>query len=57
MLRVSSIFVGYAVAFLLSVTGTTGVFARIAVAMAVIVLSIGLLGPRTNGHGLEVISR
>jgi MFS transporter, putative metabolite:H+ symporter len=55
--RVSSIFVGYAVAFLLSVAGTTGVFAMIAIAMAVIVLSIGLLGPRTNGHGLEAISR
>jgi len=33
------------------------VFAMIAVAMAVIILSIGILGPRTNNLSLEVISR
>ena len=55
--RVSAILVGYAVTFLLSAYGVIGVFAMIAVAMAVIVLSIGILGPRTNNLSLEAISR
>ena len=55
--RVSSILVGYAVTFLLATYGVVSVFAMIAVAMAVIILSIGILGPRTNNLSLEVISR
>jgi putative MFS transporter len=55
--RVSSILVGYAVTFLLSVYGTAGVFTMIACAMAVIVLSVGILGPRSNRQSLESLSR
>lgn len=55
--RISAVLVGYAVTFLLSVYGVVGVFAMIAVAMAAIVLSIGIMGPRTNNLSLEVISR
>ncbi len=55
--RVSSILVGYVVTFLLASYGTGGVFAMIALAMMVIILAIGLLGPRTNSRTLEAISR
>jgi putative MFS transporter len=55
--RVSSIMVGYAVTFLLSAYGTAGVFTMIAVAMAVIVLSVGILGPRSNRQSLEALSQ
>jgi MFS transporter, putative metabolite:H+ symporter len=55
--RVSSILVGYAVTFLLSVYGTAGVFTMIACAMAVIVLSVGILGPRSNRQSLEALSQ
>ncbi len=55
--RVSSILVGYAVTFLLSVYGSAGVFTMIAVAMAVIVLSVGILGPRSNRRSLESLSQ
>ena len=54
--RVSSILVGYAVTFLLSAYGTAGVFAMIAIAMLVIVLSVGILGPTTNRQSLEELS-
>ncbi len=55
--RVSSIMVGYAVTFLLATYGTAGVFTMIAAAMAVIVLSVGFLGPRSNRQSLETLSR
>jgi MFS transporter, putative metabolite:H+ symporter len=55
--RVSSILVGYAVTFLLSVYGTAGVFTMIATAMAMIVLSVGILGPRSNQQSLESLSQ
>ena len=55
--RVSSILVGYAVTFLLASYGTVGVFAMIAVAMGVIVLAVGILGPTSNRQSLEVLSR
>jgi MFS transporter, putative metabolite:H+ symporter len=55
--RISSILVGYAVTFLLSLYGPPGVFSMIAVAMLVIVLSVGILGPTTNRQSLEALSR
>jgi len=55
--RVSSILVGYAVTLLLSVYGTVGVFAMIAAAMLAIVLSVGILGPKTNRQSLEMLSK
>lgn len=54
--RVSSIFIGYWVADLLSAFGSNGVFVLIGIAMATIVLSVGLFGPRTNGRSLETLS-
>jgi MFS transporter, putative metabolite:H+ symporter len=54
--RISSIFVGYWVAYLLAAFGTTGVFAMIALAMLAIVIGVGCFGPRTNGRSLEELS-
>jgi putative MFS transporter len=55
--RVSSILVGYAVTFLLAHYGTAGVFTMIAIAMLVIVLSVGIMGPTTNRQSLETLSK
>ncbi|HVY18250.1 MAG TPA: MFS transporter [Rhodopila sp.] len=55
--RVSSMLVGYAVTLLLSWYGADGVFTMIALAMVAIVLSISVLGPRTNSLSLEALSR
>ncbi len=54
--RVSAIFVGYWVSALLAGYGTTGVFIMIGGAMLLIVLSIGIFGPPTNGRRLEEVS-
>jgi putative MFS transporter len=54
--RVSSIFVSYWAAGLLASFGPPGVFAMIGAAMAAIVISVGVFGPRTNGRSLEVLS-
>jgi MFS transporter, putative metabolite:H+ symporter len=54
--RVSAIFVGYWVSALLAAHGTVGVFVMIGVSMLLIVLSIGIFGPPTNGRRLEEIS-
>jgi putative MFS transporter len=55
--RISSMFVGYAVTLLLSWYGADAVFTMIALAMVAIVLSVTLLGPRTNSISLEALSR
>ena len=54
--RVSAIFVSYWIADILAGSGTGGVFVLIGVAMATIVFSIGLFGPRTDGRTLEELS-
>ncbi len=54
--RISSMIVGYAVTLLLAWHGAEAVFAMIAVAMLAIVLSISILGPRTNSLSLETLS-
>jgi putative MFS transporter len=54
--RVSSVFVSYWIAGLLASYGTGAVFTMIGVAMAVIVLSVGVFGPGTDGRTLEDIS-
>ena len=54
--RISSVFVSYWIAALLVSYGTGAVFVMIGVAMAVIVLSVGVFGPRTDGRTLEDIS-
>ncbi len=55
--RISSILVGYAVTFLLAAYGTMGVFTMIAIAMLVIVLAVGIMGPISNRQSLEILSR
>ncbi|QGZ65037.1 MFS transporter [Paraburkholderia acidisoli] len=54
--RLSSIFVGFWVAALLKHYGVPAVFALISAAMLVIVVAVGVWGPRTNGVRLETLS-
>jgi len=54
--RLSGIFVGFIIAALLKDFGTVGVFAFIAGSMAVVALAIGILGPKTSGVSLEILS-
>ncbi|MBV8911403.1 MAG: MFS transporter, partial [Acetobacteraceae bacterium] len=46
--RISTIFASFIIGFFLQAAGTKGVFGLIAFAMAMVVLSIGIFGPRTN---------
>jgi len=55
--RLSAALSGLAIAFFLGVGGVTAVFAFIAVAMAIVVVTIGGFGPRSRGLALEAISR
>jgi len=54
--RLSAALSGLAVAFFLTVGGVIAVFSFIAFAMLVVVVSIGVFGPRTAGLALESIS-
>ena len=54
--RLSTVFSSFMIAFFLARFGTPGVFGFIGAAMLVVVLSIGLFGPRTRGLALEEIS-
>ncbi|GLR89726.1 MFS transporter [Bradyrhizobium iriomotense] len=54
--RISAMFSGFLIAFCLRDYGATGVFALIAGAMAIVVVTIGVFGPRTNGLKLEAVS-
>jgi len=51
--RLSTIFTAFVIAFVLERAGVSGVFALVAGAMLVVMLVIGLLGPRTRGRSLE----
>jgi len=55
--RISTVFVGFMIAWCLRNYGTPGVFAFIASAMFLVFLIIATLGPRTTGLRLEAISR
>ena len=55
--RFSAIFTSLMIGFFLQRYGVGGVFAFIAASMFVVVLAIGLFGPRTRGLALESISR
>ena len=55
--RLSVVFSAFVIAFFLDRFGVPGVFAFIAGSMAVVILSIGLFGPRTNKLALEAISK
>lgn len=54
--RFSAIFTSLMIGFFLYRFGVGGVFAFIAASMLVVVLAIGVLGPRTRGLALESIS-
>lgn len=55
--RLSSIFIGFWVAALLKYSGVPAVFVLISSAMLVIVVLVGLFGPKTNGVPLEELSQ
>jgi putative MFS transporter len=55
--RISTVFASFIIAFFLQTAGTKGVFGLIAVAMTMVVVSIGGWGPRTLNLELEEISR
>jgi MFS transporter, putative metabolite:H+ symporter len=55
--RFSTIFTGFFIAAILQHFGVPGVFLFIAGAMAIVVIAIGVFGPRTNHRSLEEISQ
>ncbi|MBV9859948.1 MAG: MFS transporter [Alphaproteobacteria bacterium] len=55
--RLSAALSGLVVAFLLNLGGVNAVFGFIAVAMVIVVISIGGFGPRTRNLALEAIAR
>ncbi len=55
--RLSTMLTSFMIGFVLRDFGSTGVFVFIAASMGVVVLSIGVFGPRTRGLTLEEISR
>jgi putative MFS transporter len=55
--RISTVFVGFMIAFCLRNYGTIGVFTFVAGAMFLVFLIIAIFGPRTTGLRLEAISR
>ena len=54
--RLSAVFASFLIGFFLKEGGVPAVFGLIAVAMAAVMLSIGLFGPRTSGRQLEAIA-
>ena len=54
--RLSAAFAGLLIAVLLQHGGVGGVFAFIAGAMGIIIVAIGLFGPKTRGRALEEVS-
>ncbi|WP_175838517.1 MFS transporter [Burkholderia anthina] len=54
--RLSAVFSSFVIAFMLKEFGITGVFVFIAGAMTLVMLAIGLMGPKTLGQSLERIS-
>jgi len=54
--RLSVVFSAFVIAFFLDRFGVSGVFTLIAASMLVVMLDIGLLGPRTKKLALEEIS-
>jgi len=55
--RFSAIFTAFIIAFVLKEFDVTGVFVFIAAAMGIVMLTVGLMGPRTRDRALETISR
>jgi putative MFS transporter len=54
--RLSVVFSAFVIAFVLRRSGVDGVFTLIAGSMAVVMLTVGLLGPKTSNRALEEIS-
>ncbi|HVY15417.1 MAG TPA: MFS transporter [Rhodopila sp.] len=54
--RISTVFAAFIIGWFLDKAGTQGVFGLIAFAMLVVVLAIGVFGPRTSNLELEEIS-
>ena len=54
--RISTVFASFIIGWFLNQAGSTGVFGLIAFAMLMVVLSIGIFGPRTKDLELEEIS-
>ncbi|WP_028311725.1 MFS transporter [Derxia gummosa] len=54
--RLSSIATSFVIAWVLGAAGTPAVFLLISAAMAIVMLAIGLFGPRTRGQSLEALS-
>ncbi len=54
--RLSVIFSSFIIAFILNGFGAPGVFAFIAAAMAIVMATIGIFGPRTTNLALETIA-
>lgn len=55
--RISVVFSSFVIGFALDRFGVPGVFTLIAGSMLMVMLAIGLLGPRTNNLALEAISK
>jgi putative MFS transporter len=55
--RLSSIFVGFFIAFFLRDFGVPGVFVFISGAMAIVVLAVAIFGPRATGLALDEIAK
>lgn len=55
--RISVVFSSFVIGFVLDRFGVPGVFSLIAGSMLIVMLAIGLLGPRTNNLALETISK
>jgi putative MFS transporter len=55
--RISVVFSSFVIGFVLDRAGVAGVFTLIAGSMLMVMLAIGLLGPRTNNLALETISQ
>ena len=55
--RFSAIFSAFVIAYVLGRFGVVGVFIFISAAMVIVMIAIGVLGPRTRGIALEEISQ
>jgi putative MFS transporter len=55
--RLSTVFSAFVIAFFLRAFGVTGVFSLIAASMTVVVIAIGVFGPKVRNLPLESISR
>lgn len=56
MSRISAMFSGFMIAFSLRHFGLPGVFGLIGASMAIVIGSVGIFGPRTNGRNLDEVS-